>query len=66
MEQNGDLHVSVRAINLLLGAHLKDLLVYPQDVAVERSIDRSMPADQQLEEAIEAGEASAIVSLPRK
>ena len=59
--QNGDLHVSVRTINLLLGTHLRDLLVYPQDVTAERMLDRSLPADQQLEEAMEAGEALAIV-----
>ena len=54
--------MNVRAINLLLGTQMRDLLVYPQDTATDHVPDRSLPADQQLEEAVQANEATTMAS----
>ena len=60
--QNGDFHINVRAINVMLGTQMRELAVYPQDVVPEHPPDRSLPPDEQLEEAIHGNEALASVS----
>jgi hypothetical protein len=40
---------------------MRDLPVYPQDTATDHVTDRSLPADQQLEEAVRANEATTMV-----
>eukprot|EP00798_Chlamydomonas_sp_ICE-L_P020003 gene20003-26716_t len=57
--KNGDLHLHVAAINALLGTQLRDLAVFPTEMAEQNSINRHLPAEQQLKEALDSGKASA-------
>lgn len=45
----------------MLGTQMRELAVYPQDVVPEHLSDRSLPPDEQLEEAIHENEAFASV-----
>jgi hypothetical protein len=60
--QNGDVHISVSAVNVLLGTQLRGLAVFPQTVAPAAQANRVQTAEQQLQDALEAGDATAVVS----
>mmetsp|Transcript_25710 Transcript_25710/g.56021 ORF Transcript_25710/g.56021 Transcript_25710/m.56021 type:complete len:319 (+) Transcript_25710:108-1064(+) len=60
LAKNGDVHVNVRAVNVLLGSQVLELPVYPQDVRAQHPVDRALPPEQQLEQAREAAEAEAV------
>ncbi|KAJ9533781.1 hypothetical protein QJQ45_026865 [Haematococcus lacustris] len=62
---NGDVLLTVSAVNVALGSHVRQLDVYPQSVAPAAECDRSLPVEQQLHAALQAGDAVA-VSLPLK
>ncbi|KAL6757635.1 DNA damage checkpoint protein [Haematococcus lacustris] len=63
--KNGDVLLTVSAVNVALGSHVRQLDVYPQSVAPAAECDRSLPVEQQLHAALQAGDAVA-VSLPLK
>jgi hypothetical protein len=60
--QNGDVHISVSAVNVLLGTQLRELAVFPQTVAPAAQTNREQTAEQQLQDALGAGDAVAVVS----
>eukprot|EP00879_Flechtneria_rotunda_P024167 GHRR01025614.1.p1 GENE.GHRR01025614.1~~GHRR01025614.1.p1 ORF type:complete len:169 (+),score=62.64 GHRR01025614.1:800-1306(+) len=59
----GDLHIQVTEINIMLGALFQGLSVYPQDARTGPQVaNRQLTAEEQLHDALEAGEAMAAVS----
>jgi len=54
---NGDVHVGVSAINTVMGTQVRELAVYGAPAPAALAPDRSAPADQQLQDALHAGEA---------
>lgn len=59
--KNGDLHVQVTATNVMLGAQLQGLIVVPATTTSDSNVvDRSTTAEQQLQAALDAGEATFV------
>ncbi|KAF5831845.1 DNA damage checkpoint protein [Dunaliella salina] len=63
--KNGDVHINVAAVNMMLGLQAQSLNVFPQHVVPVLANDRSLPAEQQLQAAVEAGDAT-VVHVPLK
>ncbi|KXZ52749.1 hypothetical protein GPECTOR_8g140 [Gonium pectorale] len=62
--KGGDAHLLVQTPSVALGAQLSDLPVYPQTAYDPNANDRSKPANEQLQAALESGAAaSAYVQL---
>lgn len=59
--KNGDLHLQVTATNVMLGTQLQGLTVVPAGTAFEPDVvDRSATAEEQLQAALDAGEATSV------
>ena len=59
--QNGDIHLSVSAINVVLGTQIQKRAVYPTTTAPAGQTDRSLTSEQQLQAAVQSGDAVAVV-----
>ncbi|KIY96220.1 HUS1 checkpoint protein [Monoraphidium neglectum] len=60
--KNGDLHIQVSATNVMLGAQLQGLSVMPPGTTFDPAVvDRAATAEEQLQAALDAGEATSVV-----